>query len=81
LNSSLQLLTLSRAPANAVEASGSTLLSFRGPGSICNHLSAPVGLNGVQERFAYGFHPILHFADKPVKNTPIMVIKVIAIFK
>jgi hypothetical protein len=34
-----------------------------GPGSIWNHLEAPVWSTGVSGRFACGFQTDLHFAD------------------
>jgi hypothetical protein len=38
-------------------------LAPRGPGSIWNHLGAPVRFTGVSGRFACGFRTDLHFAD------------------
>jgi hypothetical protein len=39
-----------------------------GPGSIWNHLGAPVRSTGVSGRFAGGFRTDLHFADVDVIN-------------
>jgi hypothetical protein len=40
-------------------------LALGGPGSIWNHLGAPVRSTGVSGRFACGFRTDLHFADEP----------------
>jgi hypothetical protein len=38
-------------------------LASGGPGSMGNHLGAPVRSTGVSGRFACGFRTDLHFAD------------------
>jgi len=39
-----------------------------GPGSIWNHMGAPVRSTGVSGRFACGFKTDLHFADVRMKT-------------
>jgi len=43
-------------------------LAPEGPGSIWNHLGAPVRSTGVSGRFACSFRTDLHFADVPFKE-------------